>query len=91
MGWCQRTAAHQHEFAFAADYLICPRCRLGSVEQPSTAPRYQRCGLGIASLATLRAKHPGLAWQTCYRKAAHECSAPMGHRPSSKRWEKFGR
>ncbi|MEU9598200.1 hypothetical protein ACIQ8D_33180 [Streptomyces sp. NPDC096094] len=51
-------------FAFAVDYRICRRCRIGWVEQPYTLPQYQRCGLGIAGLAALRAEHTGLSWHT---------------------------
>ncbi|CAL9496438.1 hypothetical protein SUDANB99_03340 [Streptomyces sp. enrichment culture] len=64
MGWRQRAANLQGEFAFAVDYRICHRCRIGWVEQPYTLPQYQRCGLSIAGLATLRAEHPGLSWHT---------------------------
>lgn len=49
---------------FAVDYITCRRCALGWVEQPHTAPPYQRRGLAAAGLAALRAEHPGLAWQT---------------------------
>jgi hypothetical protein len=49
---------------FEVDYQICPRCRLGWVEQPHTPPRYQRRGLARAGLAALRAEHPGLSWHT---------------------------
>jgi hypothetical protein len=64
MGWRQRAANLQGEFASAVDYRICHRCRIGWVEQPYTLPQYQRCGLGIAGLAALRAEHPGLSWHT---------------------------
>jgi hypothetical protein len=64
LGWRQRAANLDGEFAFAVDYQICCRCRLGWVEQPYTLPRYQRCGLAAAGLATLRAEYPGLTWHT---------------------------
>lgn len=64
MGWRQRAANLDGDFAFAVDYRICRRCRLGWVEQPYTSPQYQRCGLATAGLAALRAEHPGLAWHT---------------------------
>ncbi|WP_107416793.1 hypothetical protein [Streptomyces sp. CC53] len=64
MGWRQRAANLQGEFAFAVDYRICHRCRIGWVEQPYTLPQYQRCGLGIAGLASLRSEHPDLSWHT---------------------------
>ena len=54
----------EREFAFAVDYQVCRRCRLGWVEQPYTLPQYQRCGLATAGLAALRAEYPGLAWHT---------------------------
>ncbi|TQL96559.1 hypothetical protein FB559_2098 [Actinoallomurus bryophytorum] len=63
-GWRQRAANLNGEYAFAVDYLICRRCKLGWVEQPFTLPQYQRCGLASAGLAALRAGHPGLAWHT---------------------------
>lgn len=63
-GWRQRAANLHGEEAFAVDYEICRRCRLGWVEQPFTLPRYQRCGLASAGLAALRAEHPGLAGHT---------------------------
>ncbi|MFC0861691.1 hypothetical protein ACFHYQ_05200 [Sphaerimonospora cavernae] len=64
IGWRMRAANLNGEFAFAVDYQICGRCRLGWVEQPHTLPRYQRCGLASAGLAALRAENPGLAWHT---------------------------
>ncbi len=64
IGWRQRAANLGGEFAFAVDYEVCRRCRLGWVEQPYTMPEYQRCGLAAAGLAALRAEHPGLAWHT---------------------------
>jgi hypothetical protein len=63
-GWRQRAANLDDEFAFAVDYQICRRCRLGWVEQPHTLQRYHRCGLATAGLAALRAEHPGPAWHT---------------------------
>lgn len=63
-GWRQRAATLDGDFAFAVDYEICRRCRLGWVEQPHTLPRYQRCGLAAAGLAALRAEYPGLGWHT---------------------------
>lgn len=64
IGWRQRTANLDGEFAFAVDYQVCPRCRLGWVEQPHTLPQHQRCGLATAGLAALRAEYPRLAWHT---------------------------
>lgn len=64
IGWRQRAANLNGEFAFAVDYEVCWRCRLGWVEQPYTLPRYQRSGLAAAGLAALCADHPGLAWHT---------------------------
>lgn len=63
-GWRTRTAYLHDEFAFRVDYQICHRCWLGWVEQPFTAPRFQRCGLASAALAALRAEHPYLSWHT---------------------------
>jgi hypothetical protein len=63
-GWRQRAANLNGEFAFAVDYLVCHRCRVGWVEQPYTLPQYQRCGLATAGLTALRADHPALAWHT---------------------------
>ncbi|PGH47202.1 hypothetical protein CRI70_30040 [Streptomyces sp. Ru87] len=37
---------------------------MGWVEQPYSAPPYQRCGLATAGLAPLRAEHPGIVWHT---------------------------
>lgn len=54
----------KRDFAFAVDYRICKKCRLGWVEHPYTAPQYQRCGLATAGLVALRAEHPGVAWHT---------------------------
>lgn len=62
-GWRAR-AAYMCDVAFEVDYRICQRCRLAWVEQPSTLPRYQRCGLAAAGLAELRADNPGLSWHT---------------------------
>lgn len=63
-GWRERAANLHGEVAFAVDYEVCRRCRLGWVEQPFTLPQYQRCGLAAAGLAALRAEHPGLSWHT---------------------------
>jgi len=63
-GWRERRANLRGDVAFAVDYLICRRCRLGWVEQPYTEPPYQRCGLATAGLAQLRTEHPGLHWHT---------------------------
>jgi hypothetical protein len=63
-GWRQRAANLDGDDAFAVDYQICRRCRLGWVEQPYTLPQYQRCGLASAGLAALRAEHPDLSWHT---------------------------
>jgi hypothetical protein len=63
-GWRQRAANLDDEFVFAVDYQICRRCRLGWVEHPYTDPRYQRCGLASAGLATLRTEHSDLSWHT---------------------------
>ena len=63
-GWRTRTANLDGDFAFAVDYRICHRCRLGWVEHPYTHPRYQRHGLASAGLAALRTEHPGLSWHT---------------------------
>ncbi|MEU1673843.1 hypothetical protein ABZ752_17680 [Streptomyces roseifaciens] len=64
LGWRQRAANLNGDFAFAVDYQICRRCGLGWVEQPYTQPQYQRCGLATAGLAALRAEYPGLEWHT---------------------------
>jgi hypothetical protein len=64
IGWRQRAANLDGDFAFAVDYQVCVRCGLGWVEQPYTLPQYQRCGLATAGLAALRAKYPGLEWHT---------------------------
>ncbi|SPL88400.1 unnamed protein product [[Actinomadura] parvosata subsp. kistnae] len=61
-GWRTRAAVLGREHAFAVDYHLCRRCRLGWVERPHTMPEYQRCGLASAALAQLRAEHPGLFW-----------------------------
>ncbi|MEU5030961.1 hypothetical protein [Streptomyces milbemycinicus] len=63
-GWRQRAANLHGEPVFEVDYQICPRCRLGWIEQPYTLPPYQRCGLAAAGLAALRAEYPGLTWHT---------------------------
>lgn len=42
IGWRQRAANLLGESAFAVDYRICRRCRIGWVEQPYTLPQYQR-------------------------------------------------
>jgi hypothetical protein len=63
-GWRQRAANLHDDWAFAVDYRICRRCRLGWVEQPYTLPPYQRCGLAAAGLAALRAENPDLSWHT---------------------------
>jgi hypothetical protein len=63
-GWRQRAAFLEGSEVFAVDYQTCRQCRLGWVEEPSTHPRYQRCGLAAAGLAALRAEHPGLGWHT---------------------------
>ncbi|WP_218135583.1 hypothetical protein [Nonomuraea jiangxiensis] len=63
-GWRTRAAILGREHAFAVDYHLCRRCRLGWVEHPYTMPEYQRCGLASAALAQLRAEHPGLSWHT---------------------------
>ena len=57
---------------FSVDYRVCRRCRLGWVEYPWTAPRYERCGVAEAGLAAIRAEHPDVAWHTL-----------GGHYPSS--------
>ncbi|MER5760802.1 hypothetical protein [Streptomyces sp. NPDC002082] len=64
IGWSQRAANLDGEFAFSVDYQICRGCQLGWVEQPYTLPEYERCGLASAGLATLRIEHPGLTWHT---------------------------
>jgi hypothetical protein len=64
IGWRERAANLNGECAFAVDYYLCRRCRLGWVEEPYTLPRYQRCGLASAGLAALRAEHPGFSWHT---------------------------
>ncbi|WP_433358708.1 hypothetical protein [Streptosporangium sp. CA-115845] len=64
IGWRCRAAYLNAEPAFAVDYRLCRRCRLGWVEQPYTLPQYQRCGLASAGLAALRREHPGLTWHT---------------------------
>jgi hypothetical protein len=63
-GWRERAAYIDGEPAFAVDYQLCRRCRLGWVEQPYTDPLYQRCGLASSALTALRAEHPGLSWHT---------------------------
>jgi hypothetical protein len=64
IGWRQRAANLNGELAFAVNYQLCHRCRLGWVEQPYTLPRYRRCGLASAALAALRAEHPDFSWHT---------------------------
>ena len=64
IGWRQRAANLDGEAAFAVDYQLCHRCRLGWVEEPYTLPRYQRCGLVTDGLAARRAEHPGFSWHT---------------------------
>lgn len=64
IGWRQRAANLDGEFAFAVDYQLCRRCRLGWVEEPYTLSRYQRCRLASVGLAALRAEHPGFSWHT---------------------------
>ncbi|MBT2404419.1 MULTISPECIES: hypothetical protein [unclassified Streptomyces] len=73
IGWRQRAANLDGEFAFSVDYQLCRRCRLGWVEQPYTMPEYERCGLASAGLAALRIEHPDMAWHT-----------PGGHLAESK-------
>jgi hypothetical protein len=72
-GWRQRAAnlpgrsgdgVDLGEFAFAVDYQLCHRCRIGWVEQPYTQEPYQRHGLAAAGLAALRAENPGFIWHT---------------------------
>ncbi|MGY0235949.1 hypothetical protein [Longispora urticae] len=63
-GWRERSAHLEGDVAFAVDYQVCRRCRIGWVEQPYTIPQYQRCGLASAGLAALRAEHPGVSWHT---------------------------
>ncbi|WP_406080114.1 hypothetical protein [Micromonospora sp. NBC_00858] len=63
-GWRTRAANLAGDFAFAVDYRICRRCRIGWVEQPHTHTRYRRQGLASAGLAALRAEYPGLSWHT---------------------------
>jgi hypothetical protein len=63
-GWRERAAVLDRQPAFAVDYQVCRRCRLGWVEQPYTDPPFQRCGLARAGLAALRIEHPGLSWHT---------------------------
>ncbi|WP_143196357.1 hypothetical protein [Streptomyces sp. CB03578] len=64
IGWRQRAANLDGEFAFSVDYQVCHRCRLGWVEQPYTTPEYERCGLASAGLAALRIEYPTMTWQT---------------------------
>ncbi|MEV5880631.1 hypothetical protein AB0L75_41965 [Streptomyces sp. NPDC052101] len=63
-GWRERAANLADDPAFAVDYIVCPRCGLGWVEQPYTIEKYQRCGLATAGLEALRLEHPGLSWHT---------------------------
>lgn len=63
-GWRCRAAYLDGEPAFEVDYQTCRGCQLGWVELPRTEPRYQRCGLATAGLASLRAEYPNLAWHT---------------------------
>ncbi|WP_239153768.1 hypothetical protein [Virgisporangium aliadipatigenens] len=65
-GWRSRSAYLKggEEPVAEVDYQTCMACRLGSVEQPYTLPRFQRRGLAAAALAALRAEHPGLSWHT---------------------------
>lgn len=86
-GWRQRSAyllpdavapdAEDFEdrvgLVFSVDYRVCRRCRLGWVEYPWTAPRYERCGVAAAGLAAIRGEHPGVAWHSL-----------GGHYPSSR-------
>lgn len=72
-GWRMRAAnlrvrtddgLERDEFAFAVDYQLCRRCRIGWVEQPYTQPAYQRRGLAAAGMAALREENPGFTWHT---------------------------
>jgi hypothetical protein len=83
-GWRQRAANLDGEFAFAVDYQVCPRCRLGWVEQPYTLPRYQRGGLAAAGLAALRAEYPGLAWHA--RRALPRLAGVLDRRRRRRPW-----
>ncbi|MEV0697864.1 hypothetical protein AB0I53_08085 [Saccharopolyspora sp. NPDC050389] len=64
-GWRTRAANLDGEgdHAFAVDYRVCRRRRLGWVENPYTPEHLQRCGLASAGLAALRQKY-GLSWHT---------------------------
>ncbi|WSJ58820.1 hypothetical protein OG756_12890 [Streptomyces sp. NBC_01310] len=64
IGWRQRAANLDGEFAFSVDYQLCHRCRLGWGEQPYTLPECERCGLASAGLAALRIEHPNMTWHT---------------------------
>ncbi|MEV4713929.1 hypothetical protein [Micromonospora sp. NPDC049374] len=70
-GWRMRAAnlrgrtddgLDRDEFAFAVDYQLCRRCRIGWVEQPYTQPAYQRRGLAAAGMAALHEENPGFTW-----------------------------
>lgn len=64
VGWRQRAANLDGEFAFSVDYQICLACHLAWVEEPFTLPDYQRCGLASAGLAALRFEYTDISWHT---------------------------
>lgn len=80
VGTGKRAANLNGQQAFAVDYQICRRCRLGWVEQPYTMEKYQRCGLASAGLAALRADHPSLSWHTLgsHARSSHPFWAAVG-------------
>lgn len=66
-GWTARGAyiTGSTEPVFEIDVEVCPRCGIGWVEQPYTAPLFQRRGLATAGLASLRRDHPeARSWYT---------------------------
>ena len=62
--WRERAAWIGGDEVFAVDYQVCPRCRLGWVEQPWTHEEHRRSGLAAAGLSALRNENPGFAWHT---------------------------
>ncbi|MEY9842378.1 hypothetical protein [Streptacidiphilus sp. EB103A] len=62
--WRMRAPVIGDDFAFQVNYQVCRRCRLGWLDWPYTEPRYERCGLASAGLASLRADHRGVSWHT---------------------------
>lgn len=72
-GWRCRRANLGGGIAFVVEYIVCPYCRIGWVDNPHTIERYQRGGLAKAALHALRTEHAGYVWHTA-----------SGHRSASK-------